>query len=397
MIKILPLLVSLTATSLGLGVGDDDYFLPLPGGEIDFSHIGFSLDETIPIEFSASDHVDYSVSRKRTSRSTSRSSSSISSSRSSSSSPSSSVPSSGEDYFYSEEYGPFPLTSLYNVNATFTYELKRLASQQVIERIRLYSNGDVVSSVSNGLFYYNTGERRSATFKINIKDYMSPSGLTLLFEILNSSYQTVKAYSASFYPPSCSNVLATSLKKQVYESRSLGFAGNGYQMVGVKERIDFTGIGDYIDNDYYYRLDISRNKFLYPNNFTLGYKSINLRFNDSDYLFPHFTHQSNGNIVIPLALQKSGSTVNFRYKNRFYVNRKTLDISDTYQTNYISTSDFYLPINGLKRFNGTTLYLDIEELGADRISTSIPLRYELNRTILGTCSDGDYCIGGGNR
>ena len=325
-------------------------------------------------------------------------SSSISSSRSSSSSSSSpSVPSSGDDYFYSNEYGPFPLTDLYDVNATFTYELKRLASQQVIERIRLYKNGNVVSSISNGQFYYNTGERKSATFNINIKNYMSASGLTLLFEILNSDYQTLKAYSASFYPPSYDNVLATTLKKQVYESRSLGFAGNGYQMIGVKERFDFTGIGDYIDNDYYYRLDISRNKFLYPNSFTLGYKSINLRFNDSDYLFPYFTHQSNGNIVIPLALQKDGSVVNFKYKNRFYVNRKTLDISDSYQTNFISTADFYLPINGLKKFNGTTLYLDIEELGADRISTSIPLRYELNRTIVGTCSDGGYCIEGGNR
>ena len=39
---------------------------------------------------------------------------------------------------------------------------------------------------------------------------------------------------------------------------------------------------------------------------------------------------------------------------------------------------------------------DFNEIGLNQISTSIPLRYELNRTIVGVCADGDYCVVGGN-
>ena len=126
-------------------------------------------------------------------------------------------------------------------------------------------------------------------------------------------------------------------------------------------------------------------------------QNINLRFNDEEYLLPHLHHETNGDIVLPLNLYKNGNKVSFKYKNQFYVDRKTLDTSDTYRTGYILTSDFYLPINGLAKFNDKNLYFEFDHLGYSGITTSIPLKYDMNRTIVGVCSDGDYCVVGGNQ
>lgn len=321
------------------------------------------------------------------------------SSQSSSSISSSSNIDDSSDYFYCDRYGPFSINNPQNFQASFTYELRSISSQNIIERIRLFSNGNVVSASSKPSKYYESGQRNETEFTINIKDYWASIGLEIRFEILNSSTRTIlKAYSAYFLPPKEQTIPISTLKSQIYVSNSLGFYGNGKTMKEVIEFLDFRKIGDYVDNDYYYRLDLTKNTFIYPNDYILSYKSAYLRFDDSEMIFPHVTHQSNGEIIIPLNLYRfSDDSVGFQYKNSFYVNKRTLDISDTYRSNYVYTRDFYLPINGLKKFNGKTLYIELNGVGLDGISTTVPLKYQLNRTIVGTCSDGEYCVIGGSR
>ena len=266
----------------------------------------------------------------------------------------------------------------------------------IIERVRFFRNGSVVSAKSMGSFSYTNGQRKEVTFTIPIRNHLTSNGLQMRFEILNTSYTILKAYAATFYPPEEENISGYLLKRDIYTSKSVGFYGDGSGLKELKDVFDFTTIGDYIDNDYYYRLDIGRNLFNYWGSQTLSYESVNLRFNDDEYLFPNISHNDNDDIVLPLTISKNESEISFKYKNQFYVDRKTLDSSDTYKTNYILTSDFYLPINGLSKFNGETIYLDFTALGLNKITTSIPLKYELNRTIVGLCTDGDYCVVGGN-
>ena len=299
------------------------------------------------------------------------------------------------DYFSCPRYGPFTLGDVPTTQVTFTYELNTIPSQTIIERVRLFRNGSLVSGVSNGSFSYTKGTRKDATFTVPIRDYWTTNGLEIRFEIANSSFTILKCYSAPFYPPRNGIVSASTLKSALYTSNSLGFYGNGSEMRELKEVFDFRGIGDYIDNDYYYRLDISRNHFLYPNNFPLTYKSAVLRFNDSGYVFPYYTHLSNDDIEVPLNLSVDGNRVIFSFAKSFYVNRRTLEISDTYRPDWIATPHFYLPVNGRKKLSGKTMYFELTELGYDKISTTIPLRYELDRTIIGVCSDGDFCVVGG--
>ena len=299
------------------------------------------------------------------------------------------------DYFSCPKYGPFILGNVPTTQVTFTYELNTISSQTIIERVRLFRNGSLVSGVSNGSFSYTKGTRKDATFTIPIRDYWTTNGLEIRFEITNSSYSILKCYSAPFYPPRNNQISASVLKSGIYTSNSLGFFGNGTQMCELKEIYDFRNIGDYIDNDYYYHLDISKNTFLYPNDFTFTYKSAKLRFNDSGYIFPYYTHQNNDDIEVPLILTKDGNRIVFSFAHSFYVNRRTLEISDTYQSGWAVTSHFYLPVNGRKKLNGKMMYFELTELGYDKISTTIPLRYELDRTIVGVCTDGDFCVIGG--
>ena len=319
----------------------------------------------------------------------------ISSSSQVSSSSSSSASNPNQDYFFCEKYGPF-IEDERNKEITFTYELYSIESQRIIERVRLIKDKDVLAGFSKGAFYYTKGARREATFFINLFNYLNNNGLELHFEIINaSSYQVLKEYSASIYPPSKSRVLATSLKREIYTSRSLGFYGDGTKMVEIKDNFDFTRFGDFVDNDYYYRLDIGRNAFYTASEEPIQCASAYLRFYDDDYLFPNFTHQDNDEIVLPLKIYQRNERLSFLFVDKFYVDKKTLDVSDVYQPNYIITSSFYLPINGLNKFNGKTIYIDINGLGLDEISTTISLKYELNRLIVGSCENGEYCVHGG--
>ncbi len=313
--------------------------------------------------------------------------------------PSSSFLPTGDDYFYCPQYGPFPLDNCSNFDATFTYALYSIPNTSIIERIRLLNaSNSVVASSSKASFNYSSGLHKSVTFTVPIKDYWSASGLTLKFEILDSASRAIlKAFSVTFYPPSQKVVLGANLKRSIYTSRSLGFYGDGEGMKELVETFDFTTIGDYINVDYYYRLSLNQNYFLYPNNIPLTSNSVSLRFNDDDNLFPYFSHDNNGDIILPLNLYQNSSIVTLKPKNTLYVNKRTLQMSDTYRSSFASTKEFYLPINGRKKFNNKQVYIDFVGLGKDQISTSIPIKYDVNQSLVGVCTDGGYCIIGGNR
>lgn len=261
--------------------------------------------------------------------------------------------------------------------------------------MRLFKNGSVVAASSKGAFSYTKGQRKSVSFNVALHNYWTFNGLEIRFEIVNTSYSILKAYATTFNPPTEETVTGYLLKQNLYISNSVGFYGDGSGLKELKDVFDFTGISEYFDEDYYYRLDIGKVFFYYYGANDLPYRSIDLRFNDDELLFPNLHHDANGDIVLPLGLNRNGIKNTFKYRNQFYVNRKTLDISDTYKTGYISTSNFYLPINGLNKFNGKTVYFDISGIGVSGLTTSIPLKYDVNRAYISLCSDGDYCVVGG--
>ena len=305
-----------------------------------------------------------------------------------------------EDYFNCTTFGPFSLSTVTNgVNVTFTYQLYSVSSQNIIERVRLLnSSNSVVASSSKSSKYYNRGSQNSVTFSLPIRDHLTVNGLTLKYEIVNaSSYTILKAYSSTFYPSSDSFINWMELKQNPHVSKALGFYSDGKTMKPLIETIDFTSFGDYLDVDYYYRLELNKNYISYPNDCEFRYASASLTFNDSEMIFPYYEHQSSGDISIPLSMVRNGNSLFFKFKNTFYINKRTLQMSNIYRNGFVTSKDFYLPINGRSRFNGKQIFFVLEGLGNDNISTSFPLRYDVTSSLVGVCTDGDYCIVGGRR
>lgn len=306
----------------------------------------------------------------------------------------------GNDYFSCTTFGPFSLSTVTNQESvTFTYELRSISSQNIVERVRLFnSSGTVVAAYSRSPLYYQKGKRISVSFTIFLKDYLTRNGLTLKFEIVRQSdYTVLKDYSSTFYPTSDALISWIDLKNNPHVSNPLGFYSDGEGMKSLIETLDFTHFGDYLDINYYYRLDINKNLIYYPNNCSFKYRDAYLRFNDNNYLFPYLSHQDTGDVHIPLKMVNSNGVISLKYKNSFYINKRTLQISDSYRSGFVSTKDFYLPINGRTKFNGKQLYFHLVGVGIDNITTTIPLKYAASTSIVGVCKDGDYCIIGGKR
>ena len=304
-----------------------------------------------------------------------------------------------EDTFKCSRYGPFSVDNCSDFTARFTYKLNSVSDQKIIERLRLLStSGSVLHATSKASFDYVTGKQRTVSFTVPMKDYWTSNGLTLKFEIVNaSSYTILKAHTATFYPVLNGTVSIGTLRRKIYTSRSFGFKGDGTNMVETTESFDFTNIGSYVNVDNYYCLDLDNNYFYYLDSYSLSCTSVELRIKDYDNLFPYLTHKSNSDVIVPLTLHKRGTAVTFKLKNSYYVNKKTLQISDVYRQGFALTNRFYLPINGKRTFNNKWLYIDIKELGISKISTSVSLKFNVDRNFVGVCSDGDYCVTGGSR
>ena len=317
--------------------------------------------------------------------------------------PSLSLPLSSEDtssymdYFNCPSvYGPFHVGDA-NFEATFEYRIN-IPNQRIIERLRvLNQNGTVVASSSKASKDYVDNALNTVIFTVPIRDYLTIKGLTLKFEILNSSYSILKCYQASLFPVVTPDYSYIYYKNNVYETNSIAIYGDGIDMREGKELFDFRELGDYIDVDYYYRLDINNLFFDYESVFSLMYSSMYLIFEDRDHLFPYLSHDDSENVSLKLQIYKKDGHYHFKYENKFYINKRTLQVSDIYRQGFALTSDFYLPINGKKLFNGKTIYFAFNKLGQSEITVSFPLHYSIDKSLVGLCNDGKHCVGGGSR
>ena len=301
----------------------------------------------------------------------------------------------GEDYFECPIYGPFRVGDP-DFNATFKYCAK-IESQQILERLRIFTtSGELLNAQTKTAKTYKDNALEEATFLVPIYNCLSSKGITLKFEILKkSNHEILKEYSTTIYPLSSPSNNYQYYKNNVYESLPIGFYGDGQGMKAIKETINFTNLGDYLESDFYYRLEVNAKRFRYESKFPLTYKSLNLRFEDHEHLFPYYIHDANDNVVIPLDIIDNKGRLTLKYKTNFYINKRTLEVSNLYHGGFVFSSSFYLPINGKEHFDNKILYLDFEEFSQSKITMSYPLRFISGKAIVGTAPEGEYYISGG--
>lgn len=312
-----------------------------------------------------------------------------------SSSPSSSSASPESDYIATSGiYGPFQFGDPdYYITFQYRYYFQ---SQYIKERLRLSNNDGQVYSSTQKLHDYNSGTLQNVTFKVPISNLMNTHGLSMIFEIYDSTSTPLKSYPITeFYFPQSQFINFQTLRNELYSSKNFAFYADGNSIVAINERLDFTSFSDYLDVDYYYRLNLSNLRFSYDSLVPFNYESATLRFVDKERLFPYLSHDYNHEVKLPVSLKSNGSVISFAFKDKYYINKRTLQISETFKPDYALTGDFYLPINGKKIFNHKTLFLDINGVGVNRISTSIPLSYDADKDLMGLCHDAVHCLVGG--
>ena len=301
------------------------------------------------------------------------------------------------DYFASDVYGPFNVGDP-DFDATFSYRAN-IDNQHIIESFQLFpfNSQEPYVTTNHAHFLYRNNALIQTTFNVPINRYLTNKGLTLKFEILAyPSREVLKSYSAMLFPCIQPGWSVESMKAGYCFTRSIGFYGNGQALANITEGFDFSYLDDYIDNEYYYRLDLKNNYIIYDSKFDLTYGTINLKIEDKNNLFPYFSHDSNDNIVIPLkATQEENGKVAFSIKNTLFVNRKTLQMSDSMQFGFIATRDFYLPINGRDKLNNQMMSFEITNFGKIKITGSFPLRYIAGEPLVGTSGDAKFYVTGG--
>lgn len=300
---------------------------------------------------------------------------------------------SSEEYFSCPKYGPFHVGDP-DFDATFTYRIFG-PSRSIIERIRIFSpSGSVIYAATKAAKDYTEDDLNSVTFKMPIKDYLTKEGMAFKFEIYDRTYRKViREYGTTIYPIGEGTPSYQELKRNIYETKPIGFYGDG-EIKPITEKFDFTYLSDYLDIDYYYRLNIQPIDIKYDSAFSFSYSSMNLRFEDRENLFPYFRHDGY-NVNIPLKGSVIAKKIHLNYKNSFYVNRTTLQLADSIHTGFLSTNNFYLPINGKRIFNNKLLYLDINKMGKSELTVSFPIRYVADRLLVGLCGESDYYVEGG--
>ena len=307
------------------------------------------------------------------------------------------------DYFASKGvYGPFSLDNPpEHINLEFYYEFYSINNVKLRTHFMVYKEKELIYLHRSSPELYKKGQRNTLEYsKIPIKQYWSEKGLKIVLEFYDyrkvSDERLLKDFSVSFYPPKEKEIMGEYFLNFRHETDNSCFYADGKELKNYIEIYDFRTMGSYIDNDYYYRLDVSKNYFLYPNEIDFAYEKASLLFEDKNHFFKYLKHDEDGMVEIPLRIVKDEDKYRFKFNRTFYVNKRTLEMSDDAREGFIYSTYFFLPMNGLEKFNNKTLYFYIKNMGADKISTFLPLKYETNRTIVGLCDNSEYCVEGGN-
>ena len=307
------------------------------------------------------------------------------------------------EFFISDKiYGPFhPKYGDPEVKVTFRYRFD-IPSQRIYERLYLSpinNQSDGYFYKSKGASYYSNMSIKEVSFDVPISKYLSDKGLLVSVEVINYGTNTpVRAYKARIFPVYDPGWDYNDLTKEFLGTKSLGFYADGTGLKEVDEGFDFYQIGEHIENENYYRLDISNNRAFYFSKFKLTYDSIYLHFYDRDNLFPYFTHNSNDKIVIPLEAKViDEKEVLFYFKNSFYVNKKTLDMSDTPRSGFEMTKDFYMPLNAYEKLNHVAMGLTFVNYGKIGLNFTYPLRYFAGEPMVGTVGNAKFYVVGGSK
>lgn len=228
-------------------------------------------------------------------------------------------------------------------------------------------------------------------FEVDLSKWFGNAGLTFEFSVFYSG-TVIQKVSATIYPYEGYSTDISKTNTKRLQGRNVAFKVESNVVKTYADDFNFTGLKNYIDADNYYSLSLRNIEFLH-NSQKFFYTQAYMQIKDKNQLFKNMPH-TNGNIILPLVIENDEETKSFKFKNKFYVNRLTLEISNVKKDGYVETEKFFLPINKKKDFIGTEMKIVISNCGYSRFNLMFDISYDVSRGLIGDCSNSDYCIKG---
>lgn len=233
-------------------------------------------------------------------------------------------------------------------------------------------------------------------YTIKCKDRLYEGGLKIVFSTETSVGKEKTTKKVTIYPTITDKIYSYQYVNTAYKVNNRIFKMDLFGTY-TSESVQFENTIDYLTNDAYNAIDISEVTFTYERDMDLINKDADkyLKILDLDNIFPYINKDENGYIYIPLKCVQNKSDITLKYKNHFYYNPETLEISTYYRSGFEQTDRFYVPKGKLKLLENATFAVEMNDFGRSKMNIVIPLTFIKDRNYLGLCSDSSHCIIGG--
>lgn len=163
----------------------------------------------------------------------------------------------------------------------------------------------------------------------------------------------------------------------------------GVDHLSVEDTLDFIAV------DYYYRLDLSSVTFAFSS-LRNAYDKAEIYFEDEYDVFPYIDKDENNEIHLDMSINISDDSVaTVSYKQGFYVDPVTLDMSLKYRPGFRPTNYFYFPVNAIFLVVDYKFNFEIQGLGLNESTFLLVLDYDVSQRLIGRCDLSEYCVTGG--
>ena len=188
------------------------------------------------------------------------------------------------------------------------------------------------------------------------------------------------------------NIRAEDYIDSPYTIQNVSYSISLGKLSSKEESFQFPDYIDYFNIDTYHRLNLNSVSFEYKSSGPFSYSSAYLQIYDENNCFKYIHKNDDGYFLIPLKVNMDGNKGSFTFKNQFYVDPITAQMSFNPEQGFVLTRYFYLPKNAKEDFVDTNMNVYLYGAGYGSTNITWELEYLANQNLLGDCSDSDYCI-----
>lgn len=274
----------------------------------------------------------------------------------------------------------------------FSYDAAKSASN--VKEVMNVSNpvsGKVYYTIEKSEHTLIAQESWTVTFPLKTSYYLGSEGLLIEFLIRNRDNILYKN-EGIIYPTEKKNLYIDKDEISIYESKTAIMRIEDNVITLLRDDYNFFNKIKFFDSDLHYCLDLSAFTFLYKSG-TFTCDSAYLTFEDKNKVFKYLEHINN-NVCFELEPFVSEQTVNFKYKNKFYVNKVNLDCSTTFIKGFSETDQLFFPVNSKDELIGSKVELVINGCGYSKNNLIFNIEHNKHHDLIGNCINSDYCVVG---